>query len=110
MKSGVIIVLLMIILAGCGSEISYYKRGSYYEKKGEYAKALEAYRTSLKHDSTYALSYMGVGNVMVKNKRWEDALENLLKANVLGIADQDFYMMLGQVYEELWQSDKRKAG
>lgn len=99
-------VFLILFLSGCGNEISFYKRGVYFENKGEYAKALSSYRNSIKRDSTYALSYMGIGSVMVKNKRWEEALLNLLKANELGINDQELNMMIGQVYESLNQMDK----
>jgi len=46
------VIFLIIILAGCGSQIAYYKRGVYYEKKGNYVKALDSYRSSVKKDST----------------------------------------------------------
>lgn len=107
MKSGLsIVIIVIIVLTGCSrSQVSYYKRGVNYENKGKYAKALKAYRNSVKRDSTFALSYMGIGSVMVKNKRWEDALEYLLKANEIGITDQDIYMMIGQVYEALDNTD-----
>ena len=105
MKKYVFAILAVMVFAGCGSEISYYKRGVFYENKGEYAKALDSYRTSLKHDSTYALSFMGIGSVMMKNKQWDPALVNLLRATGLGISDQDIFMMLGQVYEELGRMD-----
>ena len=96
-----VLLALLICFIGCRNEISYYKRGVYHETKGEYAKSLQAYRNSIKYDSTYALSYFGIGRVMVKNSRWEDALNYLLKSSGLGINDQDLYMMLGQVYESL---------
>jgi len=105
MKAYISMVVALLVLAGCGTEISYYKRGVYYENKGDYGKAIREYRASIKHDSTYALSYMGIGSVMMKNKQWEPALENLLLANTLGINNQDFFMMLGQVYEELGRMD-----
>ena len=94
-------VILIIFFIGCSTEISLYRRGVFYENKGEYSKAIKAYQNSIERDSTYALSYMGIGSVYIKNKRWEDALNYLLRANKLGINDQDIYMMLGQVYETL---------
>ena len=93
--------ILIIFFIGCSTEISLYKRGVFHENKGEYSKAIKTYQNSIKRDSTYALSYMGIGSVYIKNKRWEDALNYILKANELGINDQDIYMMLGQIYESL---------
>ena len=71
-------LVLCAVLAGCASEIAYYKRGVKYEQKGEYAKALSNYRKSVKKNPDYALSYYGMGSVFAKTKRWDNALQNLL--------------------------------
>lgn len=105
MARAILVVMTALFISGCASEITYYKRGVQFEKKGEYAKAMEAYRKSITRDPNYALSYFGLGSVYSKNKLWDASLENLLKARDMGIDDQDIHMLLGSVYEAMGKTD-----
>jgi len=101
-----ILIAFSFVITGCGSEISYFKRGYRFEKQGKYEKAIKAYNKSLKHDPDYALSYFGLGSVYSKNNSWDEALTNLLKAENLGLDDDELHMLLGSVYEALDDLDK----
>ncbi|HEU4383787.1 MAG TPA: tetratricopeptide repeat protein [Anaeromyxobacteraceae bacterium] len=89
-----------------------YRLGYVAEKLGNRQKALQSYRRAYELDATYLPALEGLGNLLVQEKQWEEALrifQAILIHHRDGLTDLEVvetYWQIGEVQAQLGQADR----
>ncbi|OFX19870.1 MAG: hypothetical protein A2V77_25050 [Anaeromyxobacter sp. RBG_16_69_14] len=89
-----------------------YRLGYVAEKLGKRAKALESHRRAYELDATYLPALEGLGNLLVQDQGWEEALK-IFQAILIHHRDDltdlevvETYWQIGEIQAKLGQSDR----
>ncbi len=77
---------------------AFYQLGKYYQGKGRYEFAIEAYKDALKADSHYVEAYSGLGTVYAAQGHFEQAEETFNSAIVIAPKMAHLHNNLGYAY------------
>ena len=80
--------------------------GDAYTQTHDYAKAEIAYRKAVDLDPSELSHLRGLGQTLLSEEKYEDALSVYLKLADLMPDDSDVYLRIAQIYRELHQLDK----
>ena len=89
-----------------------YRLGYVCEKLGKKEKALPAYRRAYELDATYLPALEGLGNLLVREQQWEEALRiftTILIHHRDGLTDMEVvetHWQIGEMAEKLGQADR----
>ncbi|HXR32261.1 MAG TPA: tetratricopeptide repeat protein [Verrucomicrobiae bacterium] len=105
-KSEEAISLLEGIIARSPSATLYDLLGDAYTQTHEYSKAEKAYRKAVDLDPSELGHLRGLGQTLLSEEKYPDALSVYQKLADLMPDDADVYLRMAQIYRELHQLDK----
>lgn len=80
---------------------AYRNLGLAYFGKGDYEKAIESYKASIKLEPTYAPSHFNLANTYEATQRWDEAVEAYKRAIRYDPNSPGHYYRLGKLYLRL---------
>jgi tetratricopeptide (TPR) repeat protein len=100
------ITLLQGMAAHSQSATTYDLLGDAYTQTHDYSKAEIAYRKAVDLDPTELGHLRGLGQTLLSEEKYPEALSVFLKLSDLMPDDADVYLRIAQIYRELHQLDK----
>jgi predicted Zn-dependent protease len=100
------ITLLQSMAAHSQSATTYDLLGDAYTQTHDYSKAEIAYRKAVDLDPTELGHLRGLGQTLLSEEKYPEALSVFLKLSDLMPDDADVYLRIAQIYRELHQLDK----
>jgi tetratricopeptide (TPR) repeat protein len=100
LKITYIVTVLVIVFAGCATNLTTYNRGEIYMKQGNYDKAINEFKQSLERspNDPITLSYAGVAYYAKGD--YNQAITYLQQAKKADPKHVDAYVYLGMAYEQ----------
>jgi tetratricopeptide (TPR) repeat protein len=105
-KSDEAIKLLETTTAHSPSPVLYDLLGDAYTQTKDYSKAEEAYRKAVELDPSELSHLRGLGQTLLSEEKYPEALSVYQKLADLMPDDADVYLRIAQIYRELHQLDK----
>lgn len=105
-KSAEAVTLLEGITAHSPSPVLLDLLGDAYTQAHELAKAEEAYRKAMELDPSELSHQRGLGQTLLAEEKYSEALAVYQKISDLMPDDSDVYLRMAQIYRELHQLDK----
>ncbi len=105
-KADEAIKLLEAMTAHSSSATVFDLLGDAYTQNHDYAKAETAYRKAVELDPSELSHLRGLGQTLLTEEKYSDALEVYQKLADLMPDDSDNYLRIAQIYRELHQLDK----
>ena len=105
-KSAEAVTLLEGITAHSPSPVLLDLLGDAYTQAHELAKAEEAYRKAMELDPSELSHQRGLGQTLLAEEKYSEALTVYQKISDLMPDDSDVYLRMAQIYRELHQLDK----
>lgn len=91
-----------------GEALKYYIEGNDYSNRGEFEKAIESYKKSLKANDLVGPTHYNLGNILVATDKLKDAVAEYQRAIDLNPLIAEYHRNQGYAYALLQNGDMAK--